>query len=181
MINETLYNKTVNILVDAYFNDTLEHGNQCGCAVGNMVAANMGIVIKKEVPSEEDGYEGIISYWFDKYSQWKDASWYAFIKRDREDYSCFEYDHSLAKKQIRSTGYSYYELAKIEKAFESAIGKSIEDRRFNGLMAVVEILDEIHENKNPEVSTASKKRFERGCPMNLSLANKLWTEQIKTM
>src|SRR5688572_25079170 len=50
MKNKPLYHKTVDILVQAYFDDTLVSGHQCGCAVGNLVAANMGIrLIKNDV------------------------------------------------------------------------------------------------------------------------------------
>jgi hypothetical protein len=42
MIKEPLYHKTIGILVDAYFDDTLQHGNCSACAVGNLVAAAKG-------------------------------------------------------------------------------------------------------------------------------------------
>lgn len=37
-----LYQKTVDILVKAYFDDTLQHGNCYACAVGNIIAGNCG-------------------------------------------------------------------------------------------------------------------------------------------
>ncbi len=43
MKNKSLYDKTVSILVDAYMNDTLQHGNCFACAVGNIVAANCDV------------------------------------------------------------------------------------------------------------------------------------------
>jgi len=36
------FENTVDILVKAYINDTLEHNNCYACAVGNIVAHNMG-------------------------------------------------------------------------------------------------------------------------------------------
>lgn len=63
-------------------------------------------------------------------------------------------EHRAADKQqiiraaylmIDQTGYSEVELAKIEFAFESADEGSTEDENmFNGLMAVVDVLAEIH-------------------------------------
>src|SRR5258706_8814339 len=43
MKNELLYNKTINILKEAYFNNTLQHNNCYACAVGNIIAGNMGL------------------------------------------------------------------------------------------------------------------------------------------
>lgn len=50
-----------------------------------------------------------------------------------------------AKKQIDATGYSWQELARVEYAFESAKkGESADDWMFNGLMAVLDVLADIH-------------------------------------
>lgn len=140
-----LYHKTVDILVQAYFNDTLKHGTGCGCAVGNMVCANL--------------YNGDFKRWSYDYSwpSWNAVIDYSFSKPDLKSY------HGVAKDQIDSTGYSVRELAEIEKAFESAnvIKTYSEENKFNGLMAVIEALDVIHENKDLELSTKSKNRFNK--------------------
>jgi hypothetical protein len=50
-----------------------------------------------------------------------------------------------AKFEIDSTGYSVKDLAKIEFAFETAQkGNTEDDWMFNGLMAVIDVLAEIH-------------------------------------
>jgi hypothetical protein len=71
----------------------------------------------------------------------------------------------LAEKQIRSTGYSESEIARIEDAFEynsydnDYDNDSNEDTMFKGLMAVIDVLDEIHENKDEQTTKRNKQRF----------------------
>lgn len=144
MLREELYHKTVDILVQAYFNDTLKHGTGCGCAVGNMICANL--------------YDSDYESWNEDFNwreSWNSVIDYSFSKPKITSY------HGTAKAQIDSTGYLVIELAKIEKSFESTNHDKTysEENIFNGLMAVIEVLDEIHENKDPEVSTKSKNRF----------------------
>lgn len=154
MKNEQLYNKTVDILVQAYFDNTLVHGNQCGCAVGNIVASNMGIKIFK-------GRRGQV-FWSKEAKIWKDAAWYGYITHASPQEKEFEYSISKAKNQIKKTGYSFSEIGQIEGAFERAdFGASEEDFMFNGLMAVIDVLDEIHENKDTNVSQTTKNKFHR--------------------
>lgn len=67
-----------------------------------------------------------------------------------------------ARHQIDSTGYLWPQLAKIEYAFETADrDESIEDYMFNGLMAVISVLDIIHENHDEEITTHSRERFSK--------------------
>ena len=142
MIKEQLYNKTVDILVQAYFNDTLIHGNCASCAVGNIVAHNMGYTYT----SDKKFWECSIPNWYDVFR--------AYQKYEGK-----------AKKQIDSTGYTWQELAKVEKAFESAgKGNSGDDYMFNGLMAVIDVLDIIHENTDEKATTETKKRFVKQQP-----------------
>src|SRR5690349_16430544 len=105
-----LYKKTVDILFNAYFNDTLEHGNYCGCAVGNLVAANMNIPLFTE--KYPDGETKV--YWFDKSQQNLELaeSWFNIIRHEKED--------EVGQQQLSSTGYDNRDLYKIEKAFEGA-------------------------------------------------------------
>jgi hypothetical protein len=65
------------------------------------------------------------------------------------------------RKQINSTGYTWRELMEIEKAFElGTMNKEVNDKsQFDGLMAVVECLDKIHENHDTQVTTNSKNKF----------------------
>lgn len=124
------FNQTVNVLVQAYLNDTLEHGNYCACAVGNLIADAVGaqIVLKREACS---------------------CSKYGW---DHPDYSGAEWfgRTPTGKIQIKATGYSFDEIWRIEKAFESArrypnyVGCTDDDIMFNGLMNVIDTLADIH-------------------------------------
>jgi hypothetical protein len=55
-------------------------------------------------------------------------------------------DWIVAHKHINATGYSVHEIHQIEYAFENAPyqGDDTEEWMFNGLMAVVDVLAEIH-------------------------------------
>lgn len=158
MKNKELYDKTVNILVDAYFNDTLEHGNCKACAVGNIVAANVGVKLVRRgfflSKVEPESWE------HNKISNTGICTQYAMasgklniLPQNHE--TVFE----IAKQQEVATGYTFKELGLIEEAFERVGGKSEDERMFNGLMAVIEVLDQIHENKDEQVTKSSKQKF----------------------
>lgn len=112
------FENTVDILVKAYLNDTLQHGNDCACAVGNLICAANGLDPKIN--------------WHPK---WHKAFRCGGGLRYREE----------GKKEVRSTGYSVTEIIQIEKAFEGADDDGGDDEwMFNGLMAVVDVLASIH-------------------------------------
>lgn len=150
MRNPELYKKTVDILVQAYFNDTLEHFNCAACAVGNIILAS-------------NGYEPVkkpLENWFgwpsDKFKYSDKSSWYDVINGGEPD----EY----ANRLMNSTGYTWDELRMIENAFENTEYISNPDSfMFNGLMAVIEALDIIHDNKDTVLTEQSKKRFNKSC------------------
>lgn len=155
MKNEELYHKTVDILVQAYFNDTLAHSDCSACAVGNIVAANTGIVFEK------CKYSGSF-YWKDN----EGPFWGNLFHTDSDTKEqIFDGAYLIDEKvlcEIKSTGYNVYDLMKIEYAFETALkGKSSDEWMFNGLMAVIEVLDQIHENENKEVTNISKQKFQK--------------------
>lgn len=137
-MNTERFNRTVDILVKAYLNDTLQHDNPCGCAVGNMIMASCGIKFKH-------GHD-----WFgDKRITWLDASpaWYKFI------------DSPTGIDQVASTGYSIDEILAIEKAFESANTTPCSDQDgYRGLCAVVDVLIDI-DGIDLSVAEESKKLF----------------------
>lgn len=156
MNNEELYHKTVNILVQAYFNDTLEHTQCRACAVGNIVAANMGMKLQFNeeyryiaptdfVPDDPKKDSGL---WFDAIGSGDVKK--SFITED-------------ILRQVKATGYSPYELMLIEFAFEHPEnkGSSPDEYMFNGLMSVIDVLDEIHENKDSVVTQVSKSKFQK--------------------
>lgn len=149
MKNQELFDRTVGILVKAYFNNTLEHGDCCACAVGNLVCANM--------------YNGDVRAWDNDYYGYFNENWSdVFMTTNCNQNVKVEKLHGRAYEQIKSTGYDFMELAKIEFAFETVkipVGEFGEEENsdehiFNGLMAVVEVLSEIHEATNEEITQA---------------------------
>lgn len=135
-----LYHKTEDILFQAYFNDTLEH-RKCGaCAVGNIIAGNLGAKIPElGMPV------------------------YRLPSGDLVGVPWLGYRASCPEKQLNAnevTGYNNRELELIESAFELANhGDNRENYMFNGLVAVLETLKDIH-GITQEQSMGSKQRFE---------------------
>ena len=141
MKNKQLFEKTVGILVNAYRNDTLMRGFYTACAVGNIVAYNCGI---NDINS--------IAEWHNKALDKPSSGWGSvFLTVNKQRVIPKNYK-GAAKFQIDSTGYSWQELAKIEYAFETAPkGTSGDEWMFNGLIAVYDVLCEIHEVNKEEV------------------------------
>lgn len=144
MKNQELLDKTINILVKAYFDGILERSECAACAVGNIVASNCDYKISKD-------------YWFiDKDGnrlcpKWQEYIW-AFDGTDRRFIN--EVD-DCAKFEVESTGYSVFDLVKIERAFMKVdFTISHDDRNYNGLMRVVDVLMSIHEGTEKECESA---------------------------
>lgn len=148
MKNQELYNKTVGILAKAFIDDTLQHMNCCACAIGNLVAANCGFKMKEN------------RRWKDNMPYWSDVFFTTTGITTKKQKMLIEHYHDEAKRQIDSTGYTVEEAAKIEYAFETAPeGNSSDEYMFNGLMAVIDVLDQIHENTDNRVTTDSRNKF----------------------
>lgn len=133
------FNDTVNILVKAYLNDTLAHGDCWACAVGNIVADKIGYKVVKKQNHLSCSWVGKLG--LTGFPEWDNVFCTSMGEQDLfpEEY------YGRAKKQIDSTGYSWKQLARIEFAFESADqGNSSDEWMFSGLMAVVDVLAEIH-------------------------------------
>lgn len=156
MVNESLYNRTVEILVQAYFNDTLKHGCPCGCAVGNLVLAHCGKTVKRTNAPSPNGHP--MSY---------NPDWYFSVLNKNNSAKGYPVNVEHGNYQIAATGYTLSEIDLIEKAFEgvgpSGTGDDDKDG-FLGLMAVIDVLDEIHENKDTVITQASKVKFNRSVP-----------------
>lgn len=155
MIKPELYKRTTDILYQAYFNHTLEHQNCYACAVGNLVAANMckRFVIDEALTEQKLYWEGYNSYDI-KSTGGKDVSWFGIIKR------VFSHGSGNHHEEIISTGYTIMELTRIEHAFEVCErGKNDEDWMFNGLVAVLEVLKEIHQVTDQDLLTNNNNRF----------------------
>lgn len=161
------FENTVSILVKAYLNDTLQHGDCAACAVGNIIAANIGA---KVVP-EKINCNG---YWKRNHDNltiaWNDVFMTPF--RENQRFQLENYKGQI-KRQIDASGYSVHDLAKIEFAFERAHNPEYNIRTdglpddflnpewmFNGLMAVLDVLAEIH-NVDLSVKESAKLLFQK--------------------
>lgn len=158
MKNQELFDRTVGILVKAYMNNTLEHQYCAACAVGNIVAANMGYKTEPKSSYFKDGID----------TAWTECS---FNGKPRTMY--LNQMSKLAQDQIKSTGYTPYQLHLIEKAFEKVLHldedlnnfddywysgdkEYIASKMFDGLISVVDCLSEIHEASTTETSAAKQ-------------------------
>lgn len=141
MNDKQKFHHTISILVNAYMQGTLEHMDCAACAVGNIISAS----IKAEIYYDEHfrqkmwrrGEVRIEPIWFNLFIT------PGIGRRQRKWPHKYK---GYVKKQVDATGYSWQDLAKIEKAFESvSCGDGNKDEwSFNGLMAVVDALAEIH-------------------------------------
>ncbi len=106
MKNKEQFEKTVQVLVKAYFEGTLEHMDCRACAVGNIVG----------------------------HGEWMPQ----FVRYDPYN-----------ERVQNNSGYTWKELGVIERAFESVITTredfNSDQHQYNGLMAVLDVLFEIHE------------------------------------
>ena len=142
-----IYQKSIDILLDSYNNNTLEHSNCTACACGNLVAAANNY---KYVPKSHS-WSGLSIEWENK----RIADWYGLIIEDKV------YNKEEGIKQINSTGYTIEEFIKIEEAFEKADWTLEKKKRmFNGLTAVLNVLREIHE-VDVEKSEENQQKLEK--------------------
>lgn len=130
------FSNTMDILVKAYLNDTLQHSNCYACAVGNLVASANGITFGRSSLIDNLVWNCNMPDWFINVRTLSDPYLKEFIT-EREIFN--------GKNQIESIGYTLEEVDKIEHAFESAPrGNSDDDWMFNGLLAVLEVVAQIH-------------------------------------
>jgi hypothetical protein len=135
------FDHSVNVLVAAFFNETLVHGHPCGCAFGNLVAHKLGLKVHRV---DDDS------------AAWTKNNSYA-------DHSAFDWYQAIAPgkvhsgnplkgaEQIYSVGYTISEAAMIEEAFERPTRTNLctvrigtEEDVFEGLMNVIDVLADIH-------------------------------------
>lgn len=134
MYTKEKFHETVAILVAAYMNDTLRHGDCAACAVGNIVAARMGLRIVQD-PSYIDCNQKFMMW---SNGEYPNEGWFQ-VTRAYEGFS------QRAIEQIEASSYTAQQLRQIEKSFESAnFVSSYDDYILNGLIAVVDVLCEIH-------------------------------------
>lgn len=113
------FKHTMDVLIKAYLNNTLQHVSCHACAVGNIVGGSAW------------------SSWFCTSAQGKQYTGGIIVTDQSRRIKGFY--------QIQESGYTKAELMKIEYAFETADkGKNGDDYMFNGLVAVLQVLAEIH-------------------------------------
>lgn len=139
MNRSELYYKTVDVLIDAYNNGELEHGNCDACAVGN---------ICKEA-SLKTGIDN---------REWIWVFCTGFDEEEGEYIQNRLCTLPQAFQLIEATGYTVEELAQIEWVFETAIPVDkryyysyikIKQGQYMGLCAVLNKLKEIHSIDEP--------------------------------
>jgi hypothetical protein len=151
---------TVGILVEAYLNDTLVHGDPCGCGGGNIIANKIGakiIITDRERPT---------ATWVNC-SPNVNADGFDWLQRVKAGAVPFG-NPILGEEHIKLTGYSVEQFCEIESAFESVVrvtnGKAVtvdfrlDPDGFKGLMKVCDVLAEIH-NIDLEVRESAKLLF----------------------
>ena len=132
MKDKELFDRTVGILVKAYFEGVLEHRTPCACAVGNMIACAkgykiVGADIRANIRWRDQHFNNIYPSWDRVHS--------LGIMDDKM--------YSPGRIELESTGYSIYDTCRIEGAFERYTYTD-DPNGFLGLMAVVDVLQEIH-------------------------------------
>lgn len=171
MKNEQLYQKTVDILLDAFNDKTLVAGNCYACAVGNIVAANCGFKMKAD-SAGWPYWDGCPPYFVNTDIPDKSAMnpeianyignvWIS-VKKGIEGVDEWQVRNNIpAMDQIRSTGYSPEEILRIERAFEYPTGyyRHTGLTMLSRLISVIKELGEIHETKE-EDTTLSINKFQ---------------------
>lgn len=140
MNNEKLYQETVDIILDAYNNKQLVHGDQCGCFIGN--------IVKKRYDVKPYKGNSIEHAW--------SPDWFEvlYIKKNGNKHFDKHLDEHLSEKeglkQIKATGYSIDEIIQLEWAFEKE--ESEEEKldngdisQYQGMKAALKKLAEIHD------------------------------------
>ena len=148
------FENSVDVLVKAYMNDTLVHMACTACAVGNLVADAHGTRPLKgtygkitfdggRIEIDREGADDARAF---VYENGRQPRWASVFSTHNHQQRIFRHQYfGLIKEEIEKTGYILEQLAAIEKAFESAPhGGSVDNWNFNGLLAVVDVLAEIH-------------------------------------
>ena len=159
MKNKETFEKTIAILVKAYHEGVLLHGDYCACAVGNIISSNLSLKIQRK--------HHILQPSPDRYRKAGLAGFYEWVKEDSLEPHWNNVFHTIetgqefrihnyqgeAKRQIDSSGYDLESLMRIEKAFDTH--KYIDDKDgYKGLMSVCDVLMEIHECTAEQITKA---------------------------
>ena len=130
--------KAIDIFLDAINNQTLASGTCSACAVGNLIAHELGVIPKVEKLIE---YASIIQ---------PQAAWISVKKGASPKFSQGK-THEEVIELMKSTGFSVEELLEIEKAFEDNTyinfaayphyaKEEIKKDQIRGLKAAIEVM-----------------------------------------
>lgn len=134
--DQQMFDESISILITAFLKDELEHASCEACAVANLMLGR-GCNFKSSVSA---------------------TNWLVYIEEEVRNIKRWHdseiYDPAEAIAQIQFSGYSPFEVHLIEQAFErvpydydlSAENPTAAQDKwmFDGLMAVVEVLSDIH-------------------------------------
>lgn len=156
MNRKELFYHSVNVLQKAYFNGTLEHQNCYACAVGNLVAAGMGIGFEA---CDQDSIASHTVVW-----EGREGKYYTYKQNSYLPNSPTWFNEIRSRvnesSQYKFTGYERRECFQIEETFESA---ECDPDGFEGLCAVVDLLMQIHEfdKEEKDAIPAKEKLFNK--------------------
>ena len=143
MKNKELFERTVNVLVNAYLNNTLKNSDCAACAVGNLILASNGT---KPIIDENGDLEWDFSVQFGH----EGVSWYGVVHHNEKPNKSLD--------DTNKTGYTWSQLTLIENSFERPKGRTFleskEERMYLSLMSVIDCLMNIHEANEIEVLQA---------------------------
>ena len=130
MNRRELYQETVDIILDAYNQKKLIHGNPCRCFIGNIISSRANC----------DFYsDNINPYWIQ-------ALTFHRSKLLAHDAHIFIEEHvKEGMKQIEKSGYTIEEVDRLEHVFEEEYEKEAFDSQYLGMVAALNELAKIHE------------------------------------
>lgn len=145
------FERNTGILARAWLDGTLREGSCTKCAVGNMIAGNMGYKVTDALFWKESGH----TVW---------PRWLPLIM----GYTMQHSEKVRALAQIASTGYGLKEVALIEETFEGSVREHRdrfpdsprEEATFKGLMDVVDLMAGF-DNIDLKTVEDAKKQFEK--------------------
>lgn len=133
------FQESVEILAQAYKNNTLVSGNSCSCAVGNLVRERCGYTATLGKAMWIDLDANIVPAWYILVSNAKGIAAPAASRLASRPNVM-----QLANQQIAATRYNLHEVVAIETVFEKAVkqakAKGAKDHIYEGLVAVYEQL-----------------------------------------
>jgi len=164
MNRSELYYHSVDVLLDAYNDKKLKHGDCTACAVGNLVGDGMKKLGKSYTMDdlERMGSRITLRTWTRLFVTSRPGHSRQFISKIPEKILGKD---SVIRTHVECTGYHWKELARIEKAFESISKKTVRSEnetlmQFEGLCKVLDVLKEIHQ-VDQEVSSVSSERLQK--------------------